>query len=69
MLNENDENNELLMDFVDFDPSLVPIPEGFNVDDEVLVIGKSLHRINKLLILCYIDKLICFLMLSSVYSI
>jgi len=37
VLNENDENNELLMDF---DPSLVPILEGFNNDDEVLVSGK-----------------------------
>ena len=38
VLNENDEDNELLMDF---DPSLAPIPEGFNDDEEVLVIGKQ----------------------------
>ena len=37
VLNENNENNELMMDF---DPSLVPILKGFNDDDEVLVIGK-----------------------------
>ena len=37
VLNEDDKNNELL---IDFDPSLVDIPEGFNDDDEVLVIGK-----------------------------
>ena len=37
VLNENDESNECLMDF---DPSLVPILEGFNNDDEVLVSSK-----------------------------
>ena len=37
VLNENDENSDPLMDL---DPSLLPIPEGFNDDDEVLVIGK-----------------------------
>ena len=37
VLNENDENSDPLMDL---DPSLVPVPEGFNDDDEVLVIGK-----------------------------
>jgi len=37
VFSENDENNELLMDF---DPSLVPILEGFDDDDDVLVIGK-----------------------------
>ena len=33
---ENDENTELL---IDIDPSLVPVPEGFNDDEEVLVLG------------------------------
>jgi len=37
VLDENDENNDPVMDL---DPSLVPVPEGFNDDDEVLVIGK-----------------------------
>ena len=37
VLNENDENNDPL---TDLDPSLVPVPEGFNDDEEVLVIGK-----------------------------
>jgi len=37
VLDENDEKSDPLMDL---DPSLVPIPEGFNDDDEVLVIGK-----------------------------
>ena len=37
VLNENDENNELMMDF---DPSLMHITKGFNYDAETLVIGK-----------------------------
>lgn len=44
VLNKNNEDNELLMDF---DPSLVPIPEGFNDDDEVLVID-ALENVSKL---------------------
>jgi len=36
VLDENDKNTELL---TDIDPSLVPIPEGFNDDEEVLVLG------------------------------
>ena len=37
VLDENDENNDPL---TDLDSSLVPVPEGFNDDEEVLVIGK-----------------------------
>jgi len=37
VLDENDENSDPLMDL---DSSLVPILEGFNDDDEVLVISK-----------------------------
>ena len=34
---ENDENVEPM---TDIDPALVPVPEGFNDDEEVLVLGK-----------------------------
>ena len=37
VLDENDKNSDPLMDL---DPSLVPVPEGFNDDAEVLVIGQ-----------------------------
>jgi len=34
---EDDENLEPM---TDIDPSLVPVPEGFNDDEEVLILGK-----------------------------
>ena len=37
VLDKNDGNNDPP---TDLDPSLVPVPEGFNDDEEVLVIGK-----------------------------
>jgi len=32
---------------MDLGPSLVPVPKGFNDDDEVLVIGKYHYYIHK----------------------